>query len=122
MQLRIKRVYEPPAPSDGTRVLVDRLWPRGLTKEGAEIDIWAKEIAPSGGLRKWFAHKEEKVEEFTRRYRLELETKADEIETLLNSIGRGVVTLLYAARNEKCNHAVVLKETLERYSPDSELN
>ena len=78
MQFQIKRVYERPAPTDGVRVLVDRLWPRGLTKRDAAVDVWAKELAPSDDLRRWFTHKDERFEEFTRRYRRELASATEE--------------------------------------------
>ena len=113
MQIQIKRVYEKPAPTDGHRVLVDRLWPRGLTKKDAAIDVWAKELAPSGELRRWFAHKDERYAEFTHRYRLELDSATAEIERLLSSAGDGAVTLLYAAKSTTSNHVLVLKPHLE---------
>ena len=116
MQIQIKRVYDAPSTTDGHRVLVDRLWPRGLAKKDAAIDVWAKELAPSGELRKWFAHKDERFEEFTRRYYLELDSVTAEIDKLLTSIGNGTATLLYAAKNAMSNHAVVLMARLERHS------
>ena len=114
MQIHIKRVYDSPAPTDGIRVLVDRLWPRGLKKKDAAIDVWAKDLAPSSELRRWFAHEDEKFEEFTRRYRLELEKAADAINKLIAS-GKGrTLTLVYAAKNAKSNNAVVLQARLKR--------
>lgn len=112
MEIQIKRVYDGPAPDDGLRVLVDRLWPRGLKKEDAALDIWAKELAPSAELRKWFAHKDERFNEFARRYNLELNNLATEIEKLRASIGNGTATLVYAAKNTASNHAIVLRERL----------
>ena len=114
MQIFSKRVYDKPIPTDGIRVLVDRLWPRGLKKKDAAIDVWAKDLAPSSELRKWFAHEDEKFEEFARRYRLELEKAADAINKV-NASGKGrTLTLVYAAKNAKCNNAVVLQARLKR--------
>jgi uncharacterized protein YeaO (DUF488 family) len=113
MKLRLKRVYEAPATGDGLRVLVDRLWPRGLSKQEADVDLWLKEIAPSTELRRWFGHDPSKWVEFRRRYRAELDGKAEEIATLRQRGGGGMVTLLYGARDEAHNQAVVLKEFLE---------
>nr|WP_072515020.1 DUF488 domain-containing protein [Ndongobacter massiliensis] len=115
-ELRCRRIYEPPAEADGFRILVDRLWPRGINKESAKIDLWAKEIAPSNELRKWFSHIPEKYEEFERRYRLELESNsiAQKFRNLcIQKKQDHSVTLLYAAKNEKYNHAAVLKKWLE---------
>ncbi len=112
MSLRIKRVYEAPANDDGLRVLVDRLWPRGLKKQDAAVDLWLKEIAPSTELRRWFGHDPEKWTEFRRRYRAELDGK-EELETLRRRADEGRVTLLYGARDEEHNQAVVLKDLLE---------
>lgn len=112
MKLRLKRVYEPPADDDGLRVLVDRLWPRGLKKEDA-VDLWLKEVAPSDELRRWFGHDSKKWAEFRRRYRAELKERTDEIETLSRRVGGGTATLLYGARDEAHNQAVVLKEFIE---------
>jgi uncharacterized protein YeaO (DUF488 family) len=113
MQVQIKRIYDPPASSDGLRVLVARLWPRGVTRDAAAVDVWAKELAPSNELRKWFAHEDEKFEEFTRRYHLELANVTSEIDKLLSSANDGVVTLLYAAKNTTSNHAIVLQAWLQ---------
>lgn len=112
MKLRLKRVYERPAKDDGLRVLVDRLWPRGLKKEDAAVDLWLKEIAPTSELRKWFGHDPERWTEFRRRYRVELEQRGEQIGTLRER-GGGTVTLLYGAKDEKHNQAIVLKEFLE---------
>ena len=113
-QVRIRRVYEKPGPDDGFRVLVDRLWPRGVRKEDLPYDLWAKEIAPSPGLRSWFHQDEaERWDEFSRRYRLELEGN-DSAGPFLEEIGKHpVVTLLYASRNAAENHALILKDFIE---------
>lgn len=113
MKFQLKRVYEEPASDDGLRVLVDRLWPRGLTKEKAKVDIWLKEIAPSAELRRWFAHDPLKWTEFRRRYRAELDAKGEEIAALRNRGGMGRVTLLYGAKDDAHNQAVVLKDFLK---------
>lgn len=113
MKLLIKRVYEQPAKDDGLRVLVDRLWPRGLKKEEAAVDLWLKDIAPSAKLRRWFGHDARKWPEFRRRYRSELGDRKDEIATLRRRGGNEPVTLLYGARDEAHNQAVVLKEFIE---------
>ncbi len=113
MKLKIKRVYETPAATDGTRVLVERLWPRGLSKPQARVDLWLKDIAPTTGLRKWFAHDPDKWPEFQRRYLAELQGNPALAE--LESLARkGPVTLVYAARDEEHNGALVLKEMLEK--------
>ena len=109
----IKRVYEKPAKNDGTRVLVDRLWPRGLKKEEAGIDYWMKEIAPSDTLRKWFAHKEERWQEFKSRYMKQLKDKNELLEQLIDLGKNKRVTLLYAAKGEERNNAQVLLEVLK---------
>ena len=110
----IKRVYEEPAKEDGYRILVDRLWPRGLTKERAKVDLWLKEIAPSDALRKWFGHEAEKWAEFVKRYRAELGNKKD----LLKEVKRlerahGAVTLLFGRKDEKQNQAVLIAAALK---------
>jgi uncharacterized protein YeaO (DUF488 family) len=107
-QVRIKRVYDDAAESDGTRVLVDRIWPRGLTKERAAVDVWLKEIAPSTELRKWFGHDPARWKEFQSRYRKELDRNTDALTQLREIIARGPVTLLYGARDEAHNDAVAL--------------
>jgi uncharacterized protein YeaO (DUF488 family) len=114
MKLRLKRVYEDPSEEDGTRILVDRLWPRGLTKEKARVDLWVKEIAPSNDLRKWFAHDPVKWPEFKARYKAELKHSAPQLAILKQSITRGPTTLLYGARDTEHNEAVVLQELLNR--------
>ena len=108
----IKRIYEPPVPEDGKRILVDRLWPRGLSKDDARLDEWLKEVAPSDELRRWFGHDPAKWEEFRRRYRQELKTQGEIFERLRNEARKGTVTLLFAAKDEERNNAVVLKEML----------
>ena len=111
-KLHVKRVYDPPSPEDGQRVLVDRLWPRGLSKEKAQIDLWAKEIAPSTELRKWFAHEVDKWPEFQRRYREELAANAEAVDQLHTELSSETVTLLFATRETEFNHAHVLAEIL----------
>jgi uncharacterized protein YeaO (DUF488 family) len=111
MAFKIKRVYEAPTLEDGRRVLVDRLWPRGLKKSDAQLTVWMKDIAPSTGLRQWFHHEPTKFTEFKRRYTLELKKNA--ALPKLRQMGKGdVVTLLYAARDPHVNHAVVLLKVL----------
>lgn len=114
LSLRLKRVYEPPAPEDGCRVLVERLWPRGLSREKARVDVWLKDIAPSTELRKWFGHDPAKWEEFQRRYEAELAERDDAVEQLLELARQGPVTLVFAASDTAHNSAVVLKRFLER--------
>jgi len=111
-KLRIKRVYEEPGEDDGKRILVDRLWPRGLTKQKARVDLWLKEVAPSNELRKWFAHDPSKWPEFKRRYIAELKTVGAPLALLRQQLSQGKVTLLYGARDEEHNEAVVLLEML----------
>jgi uncharacterized protein YeaO (DUF488 family) len=112
--IQTKRVYDKPAKTDGLRVLVDRLWPRGLTKEKAHVDLWIKEIAPSDELRKWFHHEEQNWNEFVKRYKAELAEKKDQLNELKKLSGeRKTVTLLYGSKDEKQNQAVVLAELLK---------
>ena len=106
--LQLKRVYEPAADSDGRRILVDRLWPRGLSKKKAAIDEWLKEIAPSAELRRWFGHDPKKWPEFQRRYKLELRGHAATVRAIAALASRGPATLVYGARDEAHNDAVVL--------------
>lgn len=110
--VRLKRAYEPPASADGTRVLVDRLWPRGVKKEKAAIDEWMKEIAPSTELRKWFGHDPERWPEFRRRYRSEIKKHPGEFGRLRELARKGNLTLVYAAHDEAHNDAVVLRDLL----------
>ena len=112
--IRIKRTYDPPARGDGRRVLVERLWPRGMKKEALEADAWMKEVAPSTELRKWFDHRVERWEEFRRRYRDELNVNPDAWEPILDASSRGTVTLLYSAHDTLHNGAVVLRDYLAR--------
>jgi uncharacterized protein YeaO (DUF488 family) len=116
-QISVKRVYEPPHPDDGSRVLVDRLWPRGLSKADAGLDLWLKEIAPSNDLRKWFAHDADKWAEFQRRYFVELDTHPETVRLLRDIAGQGRLTLLYGARDEHHNQAVALKAYLTTGKP-----
>jgi uncharacterized protein YeaO (DUF488 family) len=109
MDIRVKRVYEAPSPDDGTRVLVDRLWPRGLGKEKAHVDLWLKELAPSTELRKWFNHEPAKWAEFQQRYRQELDQQPGALGRLEELIDRGPVTLLFGAKEERYNDAVALR-------------
>ncbi|HEY2201716.1 MAG TPA: DUF488 domain-containing protein [Solirubrobacteraceae bacterium] len=112
--VRIKRVYEEPAATDGFRVLVDRLWPRGLTKKKAALDAWAKDIAPTPALRKWFGHDPQRYGEFRKRYRAELRPHRQEIDALRDRARQQPVTLLYGARDSNFNHAIVLRELVQR--------
>jgi uncharacterized protein YeaO (DUF488 family) len=111
--IRLKRAYDEPSKRDGLRILVERLWPRGVRKEQAAIDLWLKELAPSTELRKWFSHDPEKWEGFRKRYRSELQQKGDLLLLLKRRTTEGLVTFVYAAHDEKRNSAVVLKEFLE---------
>jgi len=110
---KLKRVYEERSMKDGFRILVERLWPRGMSKDRAAVDLWLKDVAPSPELRKWFAHDPAKWEEFRRRYEKELETKATEIHLLLDKSREGTVTLVYAAHDQEHNSALILKQHLE---------
>ena len=109
-RFRIKRVYELPDKHDGRRILVDRLWPRGLTKEKACIDLWLKDIAPSTELRKWFDHDPGRWEEFKERYLDELKGNSEQIQLLKQELDKGIVTLVYGAKDEEHNQAVVIQE------------
>ena len=113
-KVSVKRVYDPPARGDGTRVLVDALWPRGLRKEKAEVDVWLKAIAPSTELRNWFHHDPERWTEFRSRYRSELSKNAEALAELKDLTRRGHVTLVYGARDVEHNNAVVLQRLLNR--------
>ena len=119
MPLQIKRVYEPASPTDGYRILVDRLWPRGLTKQDAALNAWLRELTPSTALRRWFGHDPARLAEFQSRYLEELQaddaiTAAERVRALAEA---GPVTLLYAARDPQCNHALILKMFLESPAP-----
>ncbi len=111
--IRIKRIYDPQGPDDGFRVLVDRLWPRGLSKARANVDEWRREIAPSDDLRKWFQHDPQKFEEFRKRYRTELSEHMGSVEKLSERARNGDLTILYSAHDTEHNNAVVVKELLE---------
>lgn len=113
MPIRVKRVYEPVEAKDGLRILVDGLWPRGLSKQNLQLDQWCKAIAPSAKLRQWFGHDPMRWDEFRRRYKLELASRADLVTELRHLGGRQTVTLLFAARDVEHNHAVALKEILQ---------
>ncbi len=115
MKLRITRIYEEPSHQDGTRILVDRVWPRGMSKDKARVDHWLKEIAPSTGLRKWFGHDPDKWDEFRERYFEELDANPEAVDRLVTEAGDGTVTLVYSARDENFNNAVALKAYLEKY-------
>jgi len=108
----LKRVYEPPEKSDGRRILVDRLWPRGVSKAEADLDIWIKEIAPSGELRTWFGHDSGRWGEFRRRYRAELAQHSDTLKDLRRHAREGRITLVYSAKDEVHNDAVVLRNVI----------
>ncbi len=114
MKIFVKRVYEKPAKSDGLRVLVDRLWPRGLTKKAAKIDVWLKGIAPSDELRQWFGHDPAKWAQFKRRYFDELSAHPEEVDKLAEMAKAGSLTLLYSTKETEHNNAIALKEFLEK--------
>jgi uncharacterized protein YeaO (DUF488 family) len=111
--IKLKRAYEPPEKADGARILVDRLWPRGVSKSSAQIDLWLKDIAPSASLRKWFGHDPSKWGEFRKRYVRELAKRSEAVARLKHRVGKGVVTLVYSTKDEHHNNAVALKEFLE---------
>jgi uncharacterized protein YeaO (DUF488 family) len=112
LDVRVKRAFKPASPDDGLRVLVDRLWPRGLRKQDASIDLWLKELAPSTELRLWFGHKPERWDEFRRRYETELSRQTGLMDELRRSAASGKLTLVYAARDEAHNQAVILRDIL----------
>jgi uncharacterized protein YeaO (DUF488 family) len=111
--IRLKRAYEQPSRSDGLRILVERLWPRGVTKEKAALDLWLKDVAPTPGLRKWFSHDPAKWKQFEQRYWKELNARPAAVALLRRKIKQGTVTLVYAAHDEEHNGALALKEFLE---------
>ncbi len=113
-EISIKRVYEYKKADESYRILIDRLWPRGIKKTDLHIDEWDKEISPSAELRKWFDHKEERFDEFTDLYQQELQTKESELSRLIAIAKREDVTLLYGAKDPKINHAVVLRDVLRK--------
>jgi len=113
MEIKLKRIYEKSSADDGLRIFVDRLWPRGLTKDKAKMDIWAKEVAPSTELRRWYGHDPGKWREFRARYFEELDNKPEEVGQLMHYVQKGGVTLLFAAMEERLNNAVALKAYIE---------
>lgn len=113
MRIKLKRVYEKPEESDGVRILVERLWPRGLSKNDAAVDLWLKDLAPSTELRKWFGHDPSKWNEFKKRYFAELENSRESVNELIGIMGKGDVTLVYASKDEEHNNSVALKEYVE---------
>ena len=113
MPVRIRRVYDPPAPDEGYRVLIDRLWPRGLRKDQLPLDAWLRELAVSDGLRRWFGHDPARWAEFKARYFAELEARPEAWRPLLEAARAGDITLLFSARDAEHNNAVALKEFLE---------
>ncbi len=117
--IHCKRIYEPPGSDDGLRVLVDRLWPRGVSRERGQVDWWFREIAPSTELRRWFSHDPERWDEFRRRYYRELDDRPQQVMEMLSRARQaGVVTLLYAARDEEHSHALVLRDYLQAHVPE----
>lgn len=117
MDVRLKRVYERPAPDDGHRVLVDRLWPRGVSRARAALDAWEKQLSPSAELRRWFGHAPERFEEFRRRYIEELRHQRPALAALRRKARAGTLTLVYSAHDSEHNDAVVLAEVLKRGLP-----
>jgi uncharacterized protein YeaO (DUF488 family) len=113
--MQLKRAYEPSNPEDGTRFLVERLWPRGVKKTELKIDAWLKDVAPSDGLRQWFAHDPKKWPEFRRRYFAELKGRPEAIDPIRSAMARGRVTLVFSARDEEHNNAVALKDYVEAH-------
>ena len=114
VSIRLKRVYDKPANTDGHRVLVDRLWPRGLTKSEAQIDEWFKEIAPSAALRKWYKHEPDKWKEFKKKYAAELDEHCEQLEKLAGEARTRTVTFLFSAKDIERNNAVALREYIEK--------
>jgi uncharacterized protein YeaO (DUF488 family) len=113
MTIKIKRAYESPGDSDGCRILVDRLWPRGISKEKAKVDFWPKELAPSTELRRWYGHDPEKWSEFKSRYAAELNGNPEPVNKLLKYVRKGKVTFVYSSKEQRLNNAVALKEYVE---------
>lgn len=113
MVIKVERIYNNPKGNKTFRVLVDRLWPRGLSKANVKVDLWQKDIAPSNSLRKWFSHDENKWNDFKARYFKELEKNSESVNTILDKINEGPITLLYGSKEEKFNNAIALKEYLE---------
>ena len=119
MSIQLKRVYDRPERKDGKRILVDRLWPRGLSKDSAKVDLWVKTIAPSTELRNWYRHDPEKWGEFKTRYFTELRKNKEELDILLNYIGTRTVTFVYGSKEKQMNNAVALKEYIESISEEN---
>ena len=119
IRIRVKRIYEPPSPQDGFRILVDRLWPRGMCKEKAKVDLWLRDMAPSNELRKWYGHDPDKWTEFKKKYLGEIGEKKEEFELLRKKARQGTVTFLFSSKEEKLNNAAALKEFVERGRGDS---
>jgi uncharacterized protein YeaO (DUF488 family) len=111
--IKVERIYNNPRGNKTFRILVDRLWPRGLSKANVKVDLWQKDIAPSNSLRKWFSHDENKWNDFKARYFKELEKNSEPVNTILDKINEGPITLLYGSKEEKYNNAIALKEYLE---------
>ncbi len=112
--IKIKRIYEEPTKDDGYRILIDRLWPRGISKERAKIDLWIKDIAPSNDLRKWYSHNSEKTKQFQKKYITELKGNSDSLNEVKKIISdQKTITLLYASKDSKPIHAIVLQQTLK---------
>jgi uncharacterized protein YeaO (DUF488 family) len=120
MHVRLKRAYDPPAARDGHRVLIDRLWPRGISREQAELDAWEKELSPSAELRQWFGHDPARFDEFRRRYVEELRSQRSRLTALRRRARAGTLTLVYGAKDTEHNDAVVLAEVLRRGLPRGE--
>lgn len=114
MPIRLKRIYEPPSPDDGYRVLVDRVWPRGVSRERAALDEWARELAPSDGLRRWFGHVPERFDEFARRYRGELAAHPETLRALRRRARAATLTIVFSARDAPRSNAAVLSDVLRR--------
>ena len=112
--IKTKRIYDPPSDKDGKRILVDRLWPRGIKKDAARIDEWLKDLAPTNELRKWFGHDPENWAEFKQKYKKELKRQAEALNRLRKDSKRGRVTLLFAAKDKEHNNAVALKEIIDQ--------
>ena len=115
VKILLKRAYEAPKESDGFRILVDRIWPRGISKEKANIDLWSKDTAPSTSLRKWFSHDPLKWPEFRHRYTMELDKNIDAVQELAKYLDDDVVTFVYGAKDIEHTHAIILKEYLEKF-------
>jgi uncharacterized protein YeaO (DUF488 family) len=115
LDVRVKRIYDPPEPSDGHRLLADRVWPRGVSRERARLDEWAKDLAPSTGLRKWFGHDPQRFDEFRSRYLEELRARDADLERLRALARSGALTILYAARDREHNNAVVLADLVRGF-------